>query len=140
MEQGGFGMSFQMPIHRSEHNSEDSNMKAPIFVLADDRVVEVYSKIEFAEGDMEGVDVNNGVYRGVYDRDGNLLKLVVEGPYDVRIMPSDPPVNKAEELKELIRETITFINTRKKLGLSSEWLSNASFEELAVKLIDFKIR
>lgn len=111
-------------------------MKPPIFVLADDGVVEVYSKKEFAEGDMEGVDVNNGVYRGVYDRDGYLLKLVVEGPYDVRIVPSDPPVTKAEELKELLRKTITFINARKKLGLSSEWLSNASFEELAVKLID----
>src|SRR3989304_4934070 len=78
-------------------------MNNPTFVIADD-CLHMFSSPERAGSDMEGQDVDGGVYEAAYNSKGHLLKIEVAAPYDVVLRDNDPVVERESELREhLIR-------------------------------------
>ncbi len=111
-------------------------MKSPIFVYdySDDRVY-VYSTKEMAETFLEAQDIPHISYIA-YDRDGYQLEFVPASPIWVTIQPIIPAVNKSEELRKRLRD---FLKEKEFEGTASDWLSNASLDELTTKALEYEV-
>ncbi len=111
---------------------------SPTFIHAEDGL-DVFSTQAKAETFMEAIDVKNGVYRAAYDRLGDLLNIEVTSDDFVVLNSTHPPINKAEELHNLLRSFLKMLKERNKLhDVSDSWLENASLDEMVAKAMEFK--
>jgi hypothetical protein len=71
-----------------------------LFVAADEPVI-FFSSVEAAEGWMEEIDVENGVYTAAFGPAGEPYHICATGGGGVVISPADEP-SKPDELKSLL--------------------------------------
>ncbi len=76
-------------------------MKTPIFIYVEDAYLEVYETVDSAEGLLEAIDVEDGLFRG-FDAQGRLLNIE---PYKsmARITLAEQQPTHQQELIELLK-------------------------------------
>ncbi len=122
-------------------------MKPPIIVIEGDDIA-IYQSIEEVEQHIEPPDISAGV---AYDSEGRLLKLVKQvkeeskshgllytllvrltGPiYEVKVIEIETQPKHACELREQLVRALA------RMGISEEFLSKASLEELVIKASEY---
>jgi hypothetical protein len=107
-------------------------VKPPIIALGDEAVARTFSNLDAAASHMEAIDVEDGLYRAVFDSEGLVLIPRPMRHNNVTIVPSDPAEYRPEELRKVLQETVAWICARE--GDSSDWIARASKEELLARL------
>jgi hypothetical protein len=106
-------------------------MKVPIFLNEAGNVL-VFESVENAERYAEPIDVANEEYIA-YDSEGRLLELyVLEKTNRVKIRAAEMEPTHSTELQKAIVDFLSYA------GISREWLSNASLNDLVTKMLDYK--
>jgi hypothetical protein len=105
-------------------------MKTPIFIN-ERGDVSVFESVEDAEHYIEPIDVANNEYVG-YDSEGRLLQLTVTDANRVNIRSAESVPRHAAELRKALTWFLSYV------GVSENWLSNASLQELVEKMLEYK--
>ena len=108
-------------------------MNSPTFVCEEGYLL-VFSTREAAESYCEAQFVVEYDYEA-YGSDGYQLELTITPDRFVAIKPMIPPVNKSDELRELIQKFLRIGET----PASEDWLTSATLEELVEKALEYKL-
>jgi hypothetical protein len=91
----------------------------------------MYPSVDAAASHMEAIDVEDGLYRAVFDSAGLVLIPRPMPHNQATIVASDPPEYRPDELRKVLQETLEWIWTSK--GESALWIASASVEELLAR-------
>lgn len=108
-----------------------SNMVLPI-ILSDSGDLLIFESIDEALRYIEPIDVKNNVYRG-FDSQGRLLRLATVYPYKtISISLAEEYPHHKDDLVQELKYFLSF------MGVSREWIENASLEELVMEALKYK--
>jgi hypothetical protein len=105
-------------------------MRLPIIASSSGDVL-IFETVELAQGYIEPQDVEDNEYI-VFDSEGRLLQLVLRTQDEILVEQVETIPNHAAQLQQ------TLINFLSQIGISKEWLQQASLEQLVEKGMDYK--
>lgn len=102
-------------------------MKTPIFAYEPNDLT-AFSTKEAAESYIEGIDVLNGEYTGIYDAEGYLLEAIVHDLYWIELKPVSPPKKCEKDLFDILFRYVIYIVVKE--GQPTEWLEDVTLADL----------
>ncbi len=103
----------------------------PPIIVDESGDVDVFESVQYAESYLEAIDVEKRRFVA-YDKEGRLLELLPTSTR-ITIRSAEEQPNHADDLKNLLLKFLS------RVGVSSDWLAEASLEELVNKSLEFKI-